>query len=567
MSHDVIVSVQSLQIDFQQEGETHTAVKGVSFDIRAGETLALVGESGSGKSVTALSLVRLIPTPPVHYPNGKITYVQKNGKSVDVLLMSDQQMQSIRGKEIACIFQEPMSALNPLMTCGKQVIEMIRQHEPIDYNAAREKALRLFNEVKLPMAESMLDRYPHELSGGQKQRVMIAMAIACEPRLLIADEPTTALDVSMQGVIIDLLKELQAKYKMAILFISHDLNVVSSLAHHIAVMYKGELVEQGPCAAILNNPQHPYTKGLLACRPNIKVRVNHLATLSDFLDPNKQTKEVEPISRSNFNHRIESLATSKPLLELHDVSIVYNQRNSWFGKKTAGVQAVNRVSLMLHEGSTLGLLGESGSGKTSIGKALVLLNKTSEGTMLYKGQDIQALRGDALQQYRREVQMIFQDPYAALNPRMRIGDAIEEPMHVHGLQAPKQRYEKVIELLELVGLSADHYKRYPHEFSGGQRQRITIARALALEPKLLVCDESVSALDVSVQAQVLNLLLDLREQFKLTYLFISHDVAVVKHISDFIAVMQRGKVVEYNDAESLFATPQDAFTKELLGAG
>lgn len=565
MSHDVIVSVQSLQIHFQQEGETHTAVKGVSFDIRAGETLALVGESGSGKSVTALSLVRLIPSPPVHYPNGKITYVQKNGKAIDVLSMNEKQMQSIRGKEIACIFQEPMSALNPLMTCGKQVIEMIQHHEPIDNKTAREKALRLFNEVKLPMAEDMLDRYPHELSGGQKQRVMIAMAIACEPRLLIADEPTTALDVSMQGVIIDLLKELQAKYKMAILFISHDLNVVSALAQHIAVMYKGELVEQGPCATILNNPQHPYTKGLLACRPNIKVRVNHLATLSDFLNPNKHTKGAEPVSRSSFNNRIDLLVNSTPLLELHDVSIVYAKKSSWFGKKSAGAHAVNRVSLILHEGSTLGLLGESGSGKTSIGKALVRLNNTSEGTMLYKGQDIQNLRGDALNQYRREVQMIFQDPYAALNPRMRVGEAIEEPMHVHGLHSAKQRREKMHELLALVGLHSDQAKRYPHEFSGGQRQRITIARALALEPKLLVCDESVSALDVSVQAQVLNLLIDLREQFKLTYLFISHDVAVVKHISDFIAVMQQGKIVEYNNTEDLFASPKDVFTQRLLG--
>ncbi|MBU3677918.1 MAG: ABC transporter ATP-binding protein, partial [Chitinophagaceae bacterium] len=362
-----------------------------------------------------------------------------------------------------------------LMTCGKQVMEMLLQHETLSPEAARKKTMQLFEEVKLPQPETVVDRYPHELSGGQKQRVMIAMAIACEPRLLIADEPTTALDVGMQQVIIELLRELQVKYKMAILFISHDLHVVAQLAQRIAVMYRGEILEQGETKTILENPQHPYTKGLLACRPNTAIRVKHLSTLSQFMESNVGTSSEEPISPQAFQERLQRLEAKPTLFELKNVSIVYGAKQGLFQRKNSGVKAVDGVSFSIQAGSTLGLLGESGSGKTSIGKALVRLNPIAGGEILYRGQSVSELRGDALQTYRREVQMIFQDPYAALNPRMRIGDAIEEPMQVHGLHAPGERRDNVLELLRRVGLQPEQAKRYPHEFSGGQRQRITIA--------------------------------------------------------------------------------------------
>ncbi len=567
MQNEALLHIQELHIAFQQDGVLQSAVHGINLTVHAGETVALVGESGSGKSVTALSIVQLLAKSTVRYPQGQIHFVPKNGKSMNLLEQSETVLQHIRGKEIACIFQEPMSALNPLMTCGQQVMEMLLQHETISPKAARKKTMQLFEEVKLPQPETVVDRYPHELSGGQKQRVMIAMAIACEPRLLIADEPTTALDVGMQQVIIELLRELQAKYNMAILFISHDLHVVAQLAQRIAVMYRGNILEQGETKTILENPQHPYTQGLLACRPNTGIRVKHLPTLSEFMDGQQRASKHEPISPNAFQERLRNLETMPTLFELNNVSIVYGEKKGLFQRKKSGVKAVDGVSFSIQAGSTLGLLGESGSGKTSIGKALVRLNPIAGGEILYRGQSVSELRGDALQTYRRDVQMIFQDPYAALNPRMRIGNAIEEPMHVHGLHTPNERRDKVLELLTRVGLQPEQARRYPHEFSGGQRQRITIARALALQPKVLVCDESVSALDVSVQAQVLNLLFNLREQFQLTYLFISHDVAVVKHISDYIAVMQHGKLVEYNNANELFLSPQAAFTKQLIGGG
>jgi peptide/nickel transport system ATP-binding protein len=566
MSNEALLHIQALHIAFEQDGIIQQAVNGIDLQIRAGETVALVGESGSGKSVTALSLVQLLPKASVRYPQGRIDFIPKNGKAINLLEQPEAVLQHIRGKEIACIFQEPMSALNPLMTCGKQVMEILLQHEALTPEAARKKTIQLFEEVKLPQPETMVERYPHELSGGQKQRVMIAMAIACEPRLLIADEPTTALDVGMQQVIIDLLRELQAKYKMAILFISHDLQVVAQLAQRIAVMYRGDILEQGETKTILENPQHPYTQGLLACRPNKSIRVERLATVADYMQAeNPNTIETKVISNSAFQSRLQQLQEQETLLSIKDLCIDYGKPSGLFGQSKPQFRAVNEVSFSIPRGSTLGLLGESGSGKTSIGKAIVGLNAISSGDIVYQGKSKHHLRGNDLQAYRRQVQLIFQDPYAALNPRMRIGDAIEEPMIVHRLYPPHERKQRVNELLLKVGLLPEHARRYPHEFSGGQRQRITIARALALKPTLLVCDESVSALDVSVQAQVLNLLKDLQQSENLTYLFISHDIAVVKHISDYIAVMQDGKLIEFNDAERLFREPKETFTKQLLG--
>ncbi len=566
-SESILLDIQHLSVDFQIEKNTTHAIQAISFVLHAGKTLALVGESGSGKSVTALSILKLLSTPPAQYVDGKIFFQTKNKERIDLLQLDEEALRNIRGNEIGFIFQEPMTSLNPLMRCGLQVAESIRLHQKCSKEIAAEKTIALFEEVKLPNPKEIIYRYPHELSGGQKQRVMIAMAISCNPTLLIADEPTTALDVTVQKTILELLKELQRKNGMAILFITHDLNLVKHFSDDVMVMYQGKCVEKQNTKSLFAHPQHPYTRGLLACRPDKNHRVKYLKTVAEIVATNPEENKLEQnnwISATTFATRIENINKSTPLFALEDVQIWYSTNKNFFGKTNTWYKAVNGVNLNIHEGETMGLVGESGCGKTSIGKAIVKLTDITSGQIIYKGKSIADLNKADTLQYRKEVQLIFQDPYSSLNPRISIGEAIQEPMHVHGIHPANNRKEKTLELLNKVGLSAEHYHRYPHEFSGGQRQRICIARALALQSTFLICDESVSALDVSVQAQVLNLLVALRDEFNLTYLFISHDIGVVKHISDHVAVMQKGLIVEMNDADNLFKQPSQLYTQELL---
>lgn len=558
-----VLEVSNLSIDFVTEDETVHAIQQISFTIGAGETLALVGESGSGKSVSALSIMGLLPSPPAKIIEGDIIFHPTSETSISLAHASQETFNNLRGNRIGMIFQEPMTSLNPLMTCGQQVIETIRQHNSkLTAEQALQKTIDLFHEVKLPQPEQIVTRYPHELSGGQKQRVMIAIAICCEPLLLIADEPTTALDVTVQQHILDLLVELQQKKNMAILFITHDLNVVKSFASHVMVMYKSRCIESGTTEQIFSHPQQDYTKGLLACRPDSSKRVRYLQTVQEIVQ-GIQAADTS-ISSKAYLERITTLHETTPILDIQDLQVWYPTKTNFFGKVTQWFKAVQGVTLQLPQGATLGLVGESGCGKTSIGKTIVKLNPITAGTIKYKGKSIADFSGSELNDYRREVQIIFQDPYSSLNPRVPIGRAIQEPMDVHGLHNASERKERVIDLLQKVDLLPAHYNRYPHEFSGGQRQRICIARALALQPKLIICDESVSALDVSVQAQVLNLLVSLREEFDLSYLFISHDLNVVKHISDFVAVMQKGNIVEFNHAEAIYHHPQENYTRELI---
>ena len=571
MNHPLL-DIQNLTVEFNTEDSTVCAIDSISFSIEAGKTVALVGESGSGKSVSALSILKLIPSPPSIIKSGKILFTTKQHKQIDLVTIDNESLQHIRGNEIGIIFQEPMTSLNPLMKCGKQVAESIMKHKQCTYEIAREKTIKLFEDVKLPNPSEIMERYPHELSGGQKQRVMIAMAICCEPNLLIADEPTTALDVTVQKVILDLLKELQQKYGMAILFITHDLNLVKNFADKVAVLYKSKLVEQNIANELFSNPTHPYTKGLLACRPDPTKRVHLLKTVSEILNETESTihskNEVDgnQIDSIHFRNRIIEIQQSIPILQFEHLNVWYPTKHNFLGKVTAWYKAVNNVNLLIHQGETMGLVGESGCGKTTIGKAIVKLTPISSGAILYKGKDIALFNKSDLAEYRKKVQIIFQDPYSSLNPRVSIGNAIKEPMDVHGLHSSYERKEKAIELLTKVDLKPEHYNRYPHEFSGGQRQRICIARALALQPEFIICDESVSALDVSVQAQVLNLLVHLREEFNLSYLFISHDLGVIKHISDHIAVMNKGNIVELNNSEELYKNPQEDYTKKLISS-
>ncbi len=555
----IVLQIKNLSIDFVTENETTHALKKVSLEITEGKTLAIVGESGSGKSVTAMSILQLLQTPPAKITEGEILFCTKN-----LLACTTLEMQKLRGKEIAMIFQEPMTSLNPLITCGKQVMECLLIEQQLSAEEALQKTIHLFEEVKLPNATTIHTRYPHELSGGQKQRVMIAMALARNPKLLIADEPTTALDASVQNTILELLKELQAKYNMAILFITHDLQLVKSFAHTTAVMYKGEIIEMQETSSLFSNPKELYTKGLLACKPNNTKRVTYLNTVQDILQQKEYNTETNTISIESFNERAADIQLQQKIIELQHLDVWYDEKKNFFGKTTEYYKAVNNVSLSIHEGETLVIIGESGCGKTTIGKAITMLTPINNGTILYKNKDIYSFSKSEKQQYHREVQMIFQDPYSSLNPRISIGNAIKETMDVHGLYSANNRKEKVTFLLEKVGLLPEYYNRYPHEFSGGQRQRICIARALAMQPKVIICDESVSALDVSIQAQVLNLLVSLRKEFSLTYLFISHDMQVVKHISDNVAVMYKGEIQEYANAEQLFSNAESSYAKNLI---
>ena len=574
-----LLEFNNLVTEFHTEGTTVKAVNDISFTLNKGETVGIVGESGSGKSVTSLSAMRLIPSPPGKISGGEIIFHKKNGEKVDLLKASEEEMRSYRGNDIAMIFQEPMTSLNPVFTCGDQVLEAIMLHQKIDKNQAKKLTIDLFKKVQLPDPERIYSTYPHQISGGQKQRVMIAMAMSCEPSVLIADEPTTALDVTVQKTILQLMQNLQKEQDMGIMFITHDLGVIAELADKVVVMYKGKIVEQGNVWDIFTDPKHPYTKGLLACRPPLEKRYSFLPTVSDFMKIDESGNIIDNnVSVDDFTKKLvvsdterkekqKKLFAKEPVLRLQNLKTYFPIRNGFFGGISNYVKAVNDVTFDVYPGETLGLVGESGCGKTTIGRTILRLEEPTEGSMIYKGQDIAKMNADELRSFRKEVQIIFQDPYSSLNPRMTIGNAIMEPMQVHNiLNSDDERKEKVKELLTKVSLDPSHFYRYPHEFSGGQRQRIGIARALAVNPKFIICDESVSALDVSVQAQVLNLLNDLKEEFGLTYIFISHDLSVVKYMSDRMVVMQEGKIEEMGDADQIYNTPKTEYTKRLIDA-
>lgn len=573
-----LLSIQNLSVDFISESGTTQALKNISFYVSKGEIVALVGESGSGKSVTSLSLLQLLPSPPARYSSGEIFFSEDEKDSVDLLKKDTASLRDIRGNRIAMIFQEPMTSLNPVLTCGDQVMEALLTHQKISKNIAKQKTIKWFEKVKLPEPLAVFNRYPHQLSGGQKQRVMIAMAMCCEPSLLICDEPTTALDVSVQKTILQLIKELQQQTGMGVIFITHDLGVVAEIADRTLVMYKGEIVEQNTVAEIFSNPQHPYTKGLLACRSILHEKGKRLPVVSDFLEKKSEDGGQRSEPRSLFARQTDykEETTNQPsdlrpqssvLLRAKNLSVWFPSKKTFFGKPLSFTKAVDDVSFEIFRGETMGLVGESGCGKTTLGRALLRLIDPTAGKIYYDGIDLTNKKKDELHSLRKDIQIIFQDPYSSLNPRLTIGSAIAEPLKVHQiLQGEKARKDKVIELLEKVDLKPEHFNRYPHEFSGGQRQRIVIARALVLNPSFIICDESVSALDVSVQAQVLNLLNDLKKELCFTVIFISHDLSVVRYISDRIIVMNKGKIEEMGNADDVYHRPQSAYTQKLIAA-
>ncbi|MDQ3110574.1 MAG: ABC transporter ATP-binding protein [Bacteroidota bacterium] len=663
----VLLEVRNLVTEFRTENETVKAVNDISFTIMAGETIGIVGESGSGKSVTALSAMRLIPNPPGEITGGEILYNSRENGQVDLAKVSEPQMRNYRGNEIAMIFQEPMTSLNPVYTCGDQVMEAILQHKKfpeisslrenfslalrwlnrlllvgiillagynlfssLDHNAtenakvahnsrslvfnliilgyalialgiylfrrykgearplkfytpkeraAKKQTTELFKKVQLPDPERIFDAYPHQISGGQKQRVMIAMAMSCNPQLLIADEPTTALDVTVQKTILEVMKDLQAENNMSIMFITHDLGVIAELADRVVVMYKGKIVEQGTVLEIFSNPQHPYTKSLLACRPPLNRRLHWLPTVADFMHTSEEGEIVEnnlsvlevtgSLSQTVEERKAahDSLYAREPILRLEGLKTYFTTKKNVFGKVISQVKAVDDVTFDVYPGETLGLVGESGCGKTTLGRTILRLIEPTAGKIIYKGKDITKIPAAELRALRKDIQIIFQDPYSSLNPRVTIGNAIMEPMRVHNiLENDTLRKARVIELLRRVNMNESHFYRYPHEFSGGQRQRICIARALALKPQFIICDESVSALDVSVQAQVLNLLNELKKEFHFTYIFISHDLSVVKFMSDRMVVMNEGKIEEMGDADMIYNDAKTEYTQKLINA-
>ncbi len=558
MKQSPILIIKNLHVAFKTEGGLNEVLHGISYNLYSDEILGIVGESGSGKSVASLAIMGLLPLKSGVTTLGEVIFNAEN-----LIDYSQKQLEAIRGKKIAMIFQEPMSALNPSICCGKQVEEILLQHTNITTKEANEEVIRLFNAVKLPEPKKTYKKYPHEISGGQLQRVMIAMAIACKPEILIADEPTTALDVTVQKEIIALLKTLQKEFKMSVIFISHDLALVSEIADRVLVMYKGTIVEKGDTKSVFKNPQKEYTKALIGARPRLKSRLKKLPTISDFLSGIIPKALITKTARKEKHKNIYS---SAPLLEVINLEKTYYSKASFFGIKTA-LKAVDNVSFKVYSGETLGLVGESGCGKSTLGKAILQLDKATAGTLKYKGNDVTNLSKKALRTLRKEIQIIFQDPYASLNPRLTVGKAIMEPMKVYGLfDSDNERKAKTIEVLEKVGLEAAHFDRYPHEFSGGQRQRVGIARTIAVQPKLIICDESVSALDISVQAQVLNLLNTLKEDYGFTYIFISHDLSVVKFMSDQLMVMNKGKIEEIGEADSIYESPQKEYTKILIEA-
>ena len=661
-----ILSVRNLTIDFHSHRGNTRAVQDISFELHRGETLAIVGESDSGKSVTSLALMGLIPLPPGQIVSGEARFQSEALGEVDLLQLSDKQLQKVRGNDIGMIFQEPMTSLNPVYTCGSQVVEALRLHTSFSEKEAAARTVELFTMAQLPRPEKIFTSYPHEISGGQKQRVMIAMAMACNPAILIADEPTTALDVTVQARMLRLIDDLRRQHNTAVIFITHDLGVVAEIADRILVMYRGRVVEQGPVLDIFTNPQHPYTKGLLACRPKLSIGRKKLPVVADFMretadggfvstetasaqlvdglasasahttpQSEAETAKMFPVEHSvsrsvkpffgvesapglesgqllpgtedsgNLSTGVESVSgmlhettatpepsvapdnkaeapassttqinlvakspsPQAPILRVESLNVHFPIRKGFFNRAKEYVRAVDGVSFDIYPGETVGLVGESGCGKTTLGRALLRLVEPTSGSILFDGVDLAALPAEALRRKRREFQMVFQDPYAALNPMMTVGEAILEPMRVHNVGGSRQEQKaRVLELLRTVGLKEEHFQRYPHEFSGGQRQRICIARALALQPKCIICDESVSALDVSVQAQVLNLLNDLKREFGITYLFITHDLSVARFMSDRLLVMRQGQIVESGPAADLYANPQHEYTRQLLAA-
>lgn len=575
----LLLDVKNLVTEFKTDSGIVKAVNDVSFTLNKGETIGIVGESGSGKSVTSLSIMRLIPNPPGRIASGQILYNTRDGKQVDLAQIADKDMRHYRGNEIAMIFQEPMTSLNPVFTCGDQVMEAILLHQKVNKQQAKDITLKMFEKVRLPNPQRILDAYPHQLSGGQKQRVMIAMAMSCNPSILIADEPTTALDVTVQKTILDLMYQLKHEIDSAIMFITHDLGVIAEIADRVLVMYKGRIVEQGTVLEIFSNPQHPYTRSLLACRPPLGKRLSKLPTVVDFMRE-KEDGSIEELNTSVedaikavvidpkvTDERREKLLKQEPVLRVENLKTWFPVKKDFMGNTVEYVKAVDDVSFDVYPGETLGLVGESGCGKTTLGRTILRLAPATSGKIIFDGKDLLSLSNKEMMDVRKNLQIIFQDPYSSLNPRITIGDAIMEPMSVHGIYSnEKERKEKVVELLGKVNMKPEFFYRYPHEFSGGQRQRICIARALALNPKFIICDESVSALDVSVQAQVLNLLIQLREEFKFTYIFISHDLSVVKFMSDHMVVMNKGKIEEMGSSDEIYNNPQKEYTQKLISA-
>lgn len=584
LEENIILKVNDLKTYFYNDEDTVKSVDGVSFVLRKGETLGIVGESGSGKSITSLSIMRLI-SKPGKIEGGEIIFSSKNKGVVDLAKISDKDMLSIRGNDISMIFQEPMTSLNPVYTCGDQVAEAIILHQKVSKKEAKEKTIELFNKVLLPRPENIFDSYPHQLSGGQKQRVMIAMALSCNPKLLIADEPTTALDVTVQATVLELLNKLRDEYGMSIIFITHDLGVIAEFADRVMVMYRGKQMEEGRVVDIFNNAKNPYTKGLLACRPRLEVKLKKLPVVSDFMDTDEngnisvsvsQDKRIKAsgdlllanyITDDEIAQRNEDLKKNPPILSVRNLKTYFPVKKGIFGKTTDYIKAIDDVSFDVYPGEIVGLVGESGCGKTTLGRSILRLIEPTSGEIIFDGKKIHELNSRDMRDLRKDMQIIFQDPYSSLNPRITVGEAIIEPMRIHGmLDSDFARKKYAIELLETVNLRKSHFNRYPSEFSGGQRQRICIARALALKPKFIICDESVSALDVSVQAQVLNLINSIKDEFNFTTIFISHDLSVVKFISDRVIVMQKGQIVEQGYSEDIYRNPKEEYTKKLIEA-